>query len=49
MTKVTCPYCGKQTDEKVCPRCFAVIPQAEEKPTKTDASAKKGRKTTKEV
>jgi len=48
MTTKTCPYCGKQTDEKVCPRCFAAIPQAEDKPAKTEAPVKRGRKTNKE-
>ena len=26
-----CPYCGKETDKPVCPRCFAAI-----KPTKEE-------------
>lgn len=26
-----CPYCGKETDKPVCPRCFAAIKQKEEK------------------
>lgn len=23
-----CPYCGKETDEAVCPKCYAAIPKA---------------------
>lgn len=49
MTKTICPYCGKATDQAVCPRCFAVIPQAEDKSAKAEAPVKKGRKTNKEV
>ncbi len=49
MTKVTCPYCGKETDQAVCPRCYAEIPrETQEEPAKTEEPAK-GRKNKKEV
>lgn len=22
-----CPYCGKETDQTVCPKCYAAIPE----------------------
>lgn len=53
MKKVICPFCGKLTDEAVCPRCFAEVPRE----TVTDEEAvkeeqpvnRKNRKTDKEV
>lgn len=50
MTKVICPYCGKETDQGVCPRCSAEIPRETEEPVKAEpAPVKKGRKNNKEV
>lgn len=33
-----CPYCGKKTDEKICPKCCAAIHVS--KPEKTKEEAK---------
>ena len=49
MKKVNCPYCGKLTDEATCPRCFAVIPLAEESVKEENPEPKKPRKNNKEV
>jgi hypothetical protein len=50
MEKVTCPYCGTETDKDVCPRCYAEVPREDkdEEPV-TETPAKKTRKTNKEV
>ena len=49
MTEKTCPYCGKKTDQAVCPRCYAEISRnPEEKPVKAEKPVKKA-KTNKEV
>ena len=50
MKTVICPYCGKETDQAVCPRCRAEIPREAEEPVKAEtAPVKKGRKNNKEV
>lgn len=49
MEKVKCPYCGKESDFAICPRCFAEIPRKAEKSVKAEVAEKKPRKTNKEV
>lgn len=29
-----CPYCGKETDKPVCPKCYAAIPKKKKESVK---------------
>lgn len=48
MANVTCPYCGKQTDKKICPRCMAEIKRDREEPKPAETTTARKSKTKKE-
>lgn len=32
-----CPYCGHEHEEKICPKCYAAMPEEKKRKSKKDS------------